>query len=239
MLVTKCHEMFSERKGDHKAHRKTICQEATVMLDGVRRAMDDISDANRCAADRHVRIRATTGECLSYGRTHAHSQMIPDEHTGVRVGPDCRSIAQGRSHGTDIYQDPRGRDCVQLEVRQNHRFGCSGGGRHSHHYSRRSPIYPFHVRQPRNDYTATILFLGTLRLEASCMPPFMHISGSVEFSTCRLVPPSIDAPIVSTCATRTRTHPTYGGPSCNQWDGQYLQRGTHGVWPGPGASTPS
>ena len=127
MLVPSRPEMLFHREGEDKAHRQTQIQEATVMLDGVRDAVDDIAAASHCAADRHVRLLVTTGQCQSHGTADAQVEPFSTEHEGGRIGTGAREVAQSGSKRTDIDQNAGGRDCVQLEVGKNCRFVCSAG----------------------------------------------------------------------------------------------------------------
>jgi hypothetical protein len=114
MLVPSRPEMLIHREDEDEAHRQTQTQEATVMLDGVRRTVDDIAAASHCAADRHVRLLVTTGYSHSYGTAEAHIERFSTEHGGGRIGTGARQIAQSGSKGTDIDQNTGGRDRVQL-----------------------------------------------------------------------------------------------------------------------------
>jgi len=120
-------EMSVKREGDDKAQRKTICQGAPVMLDGVRDAVDDIADAEHCAANLHVCIVAATGECLSRGNAHAHIEVLPTEHKSIRISLGVREITKSGSYRTNVDQHPGGGDCIQFDIGKNRRFVCSTG----------------------------------------------------------------------------------------------------------------
>jgi hypothetical protein len=102
--------------GEDNTHRKTPGQEKTVMLDGVRDSVDKIAYAKYCAANIDVGRLTTTGEGPSYGKADAQVEPFSTERKGDRVGTGARSITKTGSKRTDIYENPGGRDGVQLGV---------------------------------------------------------------------------------------------------------------------------